>query len=155
MGAPVFDDAGERHVFGVPRPGERERPAAYALLRTSEGLAVVRGRDGSLFLPGGGLEAGESAEDAVLRELREECHIEAEVVARVAEAVQHFVAGDGTRYRSPMTFLECRLVTRDEGEGDHPLAWLSDRDDPDGFAHEAHAWAIREWRRRPPSQSEA
>lgn len=92
-----------------------DRPAAYALLRTTEGIAVVRTATGALFLPGGGMQEGETPEATVLRELLEECRIEAAALGRHVEAVQFFTVRDGTAYRSHMFFIECRLVRAREG----------------------------------------
>ena len=55
------------------------RPSAYGLVTDSEGrVAVVRTAHG-LFLPGGGIEAGETAREAVTREVREECGLDVQL----------------------------------------------------------------------------
>ena len=138
MTIPVFG-----HTDDAPH---RERPASYALLAGEKGIAVVRAADGALFLPGGGRRPGESPEDAVVRELMEECRMSVECVGAFASAVQRFLARrDGLRYRSSMTFVECRLLGVEEGEGEHELLWLAEDPGRGAFAHEAHHWAFGEF----------
>jgi 8-oxo-dGTP diphosphatase len=50
------------------------RPAAYAVV-LHEGKVLLTKQRGYLFLPGGGVNLGESPEDAVIREVREETGI--------------------------------------------------------------------------------
>ena len=67
---------GEPHM--VAQYGERMdmRVAAYAVVTNDDGRVLLarwtEGRRVAWTMPGGGLEAGESPEDAVRRELREE-----------------------------------------------------------------------------------
>jgi len=56
-------------------------PAAYAAVRNSEGqvLLVRRADDGNWELPGGRVDAGESASQAVIREVAEEADVSIKV----------------------------------------------------------------------------
>lgn len=58
-------------------------PAAYALVRNSVGqvLLVRRADDGNWELPGGRIDVGESACDAVVREVAEEADVDIKVTA--------------------------------------------------------------------------
>lgn len=57
----------------VPRSALRFRPSVYALIINEGRLLVVGTRStGRLFLPGGAIELGEPALDALRREVREE-----------------------------------------------------------------------------------
>ena len=64
-------------------------PRAVAVVERDGKVLVIRrhldGRDYAV-LPGGGIEAGESAAQAAVRELREECTLEGEVVELLLEA---------------------------------------------------------------------
>ena len=61
--------------FGTRLPGVpyRPRPGAYALVFDAAGRVAVVHEDEGWYLPGGGLEPGESSEEALAREVVEEC----------------------------------------------------------------------------------
>ena len=74
--------------------GERHRRAARAIVRSADGRVLMMrgedpadpGRGGFWFTPGGGIDDGESVDDAIRRELREETGFE---VDRVGPVVLH------------------------------------------------------------------
>jgi 8-oxo-dGTP diphosphatase len=78
----------------MPTPRTR---ATAILLRGDAVLMIERFRGGERYfvLPGGGVEPGESAEAATLRELAEETSIKAELVREAAT----FVSPDGDTHR--------------------------------------------------------
>ena len=59
--------------------------ASIAVFRGDKVLLVLRAQPRQWSLPGGRIEPGETAEQAALRELREEVGVEAEIVASVGE----------------------------------------------------------------------
>ena len=59
--------------------------ASIAVFRDGKVLLALRARPRLWSLPGGRIEPGETAEQAALRELREEVGIEAEIVAPAGE----------------------------------------------------------------------
>lgn len=68
------------HQRRVPRSALHFRPSVYALIVHAGRLLVVGTRStGRLFLPGGAIELGEPALDALRREVREETGIEIHV----------------------------------------------------------------------------
>jgi 8-oxo-dGTP diphosphatase len=86
----------EVRVFGAPVPGHGydPRPGVYAVVLDATGrVAVVQNPRGA-FLPGGGVEAGETPEQALGREVREECGYALDVIMRLGEASQ-FVLSPG------------------------------------------------------------
>ena len=134
------------HVFGTHRPGCRYtlRPSAYALLRDDEArVAIVRARGGWL-LPGGGIEAGETPEEAAVRETAEECGLLIEPRRRVACATEivHSPAGhDG--YDKVSTFIEAAVVgVAPATEPWHELAWLRPGDAIARLSHKSHRWVV-------------
>ena len=141
----------ERH--GVPRFGERvpgvsyvRRPSAYAIIRSATGeVAVVRTAAG-VFLPGGGMEAGESAEQAVVREVLEECGFAIRLLARLPGAVEFLHArAESTYFEKICTFFSAvaeGTQTRSP-ESDHEVLWLSSDAAAPLLSHESHRWALR------------
>jgi 8-oxo-dGTP diphosphatase len=77
-------------VFGSKLPGVPYtlRPGAYAVVRDAQGRFALVLEDGDWYLPGGGIEAGETARAALAREVREECGCGVEVREPLAEALE-------------------------------------------------------------------
>jgi len=85
-------------VFGACRGGHvyRRRRAAYLIARDDAGrLACERGRSGGLYLVGGGIEPGETPEEAVAREVREEAGAAVARLRFVGVLREWFVQPDG------------------------------------------------------------
>jgi 8-oxo-dGTP diphosphatase len=141
--APLTDSP----VFGIRIAGCRYtvRPSAYAVLRDDGGrIAVVRAARG-WFLPGGGIEASEDAEQAVEREAREECGLVIKprgIVARATEIV-HSPAGH-SGFEKESVFVEAVVVGRTAPtEPDHELVWLSPADAIARLSHKSHRWVVQ------------
>ena len=81
-------------VFGTLPPGVTATPrrAAYAVIVDAAGhVAAVRARQGErgvYWLPGGAIEAGESPEEAIRREVGEELGRGVQVGTNLGEAMQ-------------------------------------------------------------------
>src|SRR5215510_6377134 len=89
-----------QHVFGAQIEGHayHARRAVYAVIRDSKGrVAAVRSR-GNLFLPGGGIEGGETPEQALVREVEEECAQRLSIAKKIGEALQYFYAPSDDKY---------------------------------------------------------
>ena len=67
---------GERRADRTYRP----RPGAYIVATDAEGRVAILETGKGCFLPGGGLDPGESHPEALRREVREECGCEVEIV---------------------------------------------------------------------------
>lgn len=145
-----FDERTPR--FGALAPGFVlvRRPSVYGLLVDACGrLAIVETRRGT-WLPGGGVEAGESRERALVREFREECGFEIEPGELLARAVQ--LAHDhGLRksYEKTSSFHRAVLV-RVAGpplELGHRLEWVEPAVARARLTSESHAWVVERWSR--------
>jgi 8-oxo-dGTP diphosphatase len=134
----------------IPEFGERikgrtyvSRPGAYALITDSRELVGVIRSKGGYFLPGGGIEAGETAEDALIRELREELGWTARILARIGEAMQYLVAeGEGYFAVRGTFFRVCLLERVTKGEPNCELEWLSASDAIQRLRRRSDAWAV-------------
>ena len=137
-------------TFGVPEPGVAYvvRPSAYALIRDADGrVALVRTPQG-VYLPGGGIEAGETAEQAILREAIEECGLAVRVRdgARSFEAIQFcFSIPEYAYFEKHSVFLEAEIdrVAGGATETDHELFWEPPEAAAESLSHESQAWAVR------------
>jgi 8-oxo-dGTP pyrophosphatase MutT (NUDIX family) len=141
--------SGSPPVFGTRPEGVACTPrrAAYAVIRRGGLVAAhkARQRDGTyrLLLPGGRCEAGESAEDAVQREIREELGRAARLTERIGEAVQYYFAGtEGRWYVMTATFFIAELEEGNQTAGEFELLWVDPQTDGASFFHASHAWAV-------------
>ncbi len=139
---------------GVPVFGEREpsfevvvRPSAYGLLFDGEQrIAVVQTRKG-LWLPGGGVEHGESRAQAVVREFREECGLV--VIARelLTRALQYACDARTRRcYAKTSSFHRVELAGPHgtPSELGHVLRWLPAHEAHAELFARSHAWALEQ-----------
>ena len=76
---------------GTTIADSRSNGVVAVICKDQQFLVIKRGPDviapGKICFPGGEIEAGEAAEDAVLRELREELGVEGEVVDLIWKSV--------------------------------------------------------------------
>ena len=134
--------------FGQPDPTRIHvpRPGAYALVRDDQARVLcVRSRSG-LHLPGGGLDPGEEAEVAVLRELAEEAALRGRVTAHLGRANQFVIrARDGLAINKLGAFLAVTVEGPAEN-GDipeHEVLWLEPAEAAELLHHEFQRWAVR------------
>ena len=130
-------------VFGEAPDGEtRDRPGSYAVIvDESWRVAVVRvGAD--VFLPGGGIEPGETAEQALHREVREETGLEVRVVSILGHANDWGRAGG--RVLRIGTFWVCRPIAAGvASEPDHALVWMRGSEALAALTLASDRWALR------------
>src|SRR5262249_2725241 len=113
------------------------------VIANSEGLvAVVRGQKG-YWLPGGGADPGETSEETVVREVREELGRNIRLLSRIGEAVQFFYpAHDRCWYEMMAVFFRAEFEGEPVGAGEYELHWLDPDGHSDHFFHTCHAWAV-------------
>jgi len=135
---PVFGErvAGERYVV---------RPSAYAVIENEKGdVATVLTPLGP-FLPGGGIEAGETPDEAVVREAHEECGLLVRADGEIARAIQFsYSKTEHCYFEKRIVFLRALLEgTTAALEADHELVWLPPATAAERMWHESHAWALK------------
>jgi ribosomal protein S18 acetylase RimI-like enzyme len=123
----------------------RRRRAAYALIRDESGrVAVVRAPQG-LFLPGGGAKDGETPEETVRREVREECGLEVAAPRRLGRAFEHLHArGEGDILNDASFFGATAAGPARPGlrDDDHLLGWMPPLVAVRALRPRSHAWAV-------------
>ena len=133
-------------VFGSRPPSVTAvvRPSAYAVIRNDRSeFAVVKAPDG-VFLPGGGVEPGESPEEAVRREALEECGFTLRLGRRVAHAIQ-FANSVSERafFEKRCTFFEASVDAHGSStEPGHELIWAPPALAASLLSHESHRWVV-------------
>lgn len=140
--------------FGRPVPGRdhKPRPGAYAVVfDRAERLLVVE-EDGRLYLPGGGLDPGETAEQALHREFLEETGYTVAILAELGRA-KEYVADEtpSLAFNKHCVFFAVRLTG---GDGVPAIAsnrpsWMELAEALTRLSNEAHRWAVRRMLERP------
>jgi len=135
-------------VFGVPPVGTSAtiRPSAYAVIENDRGqFAVVRTPEGT-YLPGGGMNPGETPVDTVIRETLEECGLAISVGSSMTAAVQ-FAWSEAQRkyFEKRCTFVDATVLRPDTSrlEPDHEVLWVDTDRACEVLTHESHAWVVR------------
>jgi 8-oxo-dGTP diphosphatase len=140
-------------VFGAPT-GVKAcviRKSAYGIVTDEHGrLAVVRTGQG-MFLPGGGIEAGETPEEAIMREVIEECGLVIRLGVWTAHAIQFvYSESEQTHFEKRSTFIDGTVDEACLGrlEADHELVWISAASATEMLSHQSQCWAVKRWRSR-------
>jgi len=133
-------------TFGKRDPGTLyvPRPSAYVLLLDDTGrLAIVISPQGT-FLPGGGVDEGESYDQAAIREAREECGFVVTELKLLCNATQYVRSLKYQQYFEKQCRFFTGIVEAREGtpEPDHTTVWLSREQALAALTHESHRYAV-------------
>jgi 8-oxo-dGTP diphosphatase len=135
-------------VFGERLRGAEYilRPSAYALITNPlKRLAVVRTVQG-VFLPGGGIETDESPEEAVEREVLEECGFGIRLRSRLPGAIQLLYSPSELAYFEKPSAFFMAVVEGQRAEtsaSGHEVLWVASDDAEALLSHASHRWVLR------------
>jgi 8-oxo-dGTP diphosphatase len=134
--------------FGVSVPGIEYafRPGGYVVVAGPGATVAVASTSRGFFLPGGGQDPGESADEAAVREAYEECGLRIRILRCLGVADELVYALDEeTYFRKRCSFFAAELVGHDgRGEADHHLVWIAPDVARVQLEHGSQRWAITE-----------
>jgi 8-oxo-dGTP pyrophosphatase MutT (NUDIX family) len=141
-------------TFGTPPVDAAyiTRPGAYAVFfNEMQELGLVRTDDGRYFLAGGGIEAGEGKEAALIREVLEETGLLAAVQAPIGIAREFFLDEIESRYYEKIGHFYQVVITgeapAEKTEADHTLLWLPVAEALPLLYHDMYRWAVEQAQR--------
>ncbi len=103
-------------------PPVTNQRGAYAVIHGDAGrVLVVRAANGRCYLPGGRIEPGESARQALLREIAEECGWSAELGVPLRRCSQKIFGG---QIALDAGYWQASLIAPIEGAAEHEVLWL-------------------------------
>ena len=125
-------------TFGLKRADlvYRPRPGAYALVFDRAGRVALVNEDDGWYLPGGGLEGVELPEQALSREVREECACDVRITDVLGEALEFVDASSAGPIEVHARFFRAEFI------GDSSAVWLAAEVACERAARRSHAWAI-------------
>lgn len=135
--------------FGLRLPGidYPDRPAAYGIVFDQAGRVASTREPFGCFLPGGGIEPGESPVEALKREFLEELGWTITPGPLFAHAsCCHFSPTYQAHFRNIASFflIERWEKTAEATEKDHELGWFSLEKMERLYEHSHHVWAVKQ-----------
>jgi 8-oxo-dGTP diphosphatase len=123
-----------------------DRRGAYAVIENDDRqIAVIETRYG-YFLPGGGIDPGETHADALKRELMEETGYQVSLLAEIGAAVDYIKAAREKKYyqiRSKFYRVQLDSKLGEGVENDHRLVWLVQEEALKLLTRQSQVWVVQ------------
>lgn len=142
-------------IFGEKQPNcdYKGRYGAYVVVpqENHEKIILVQAPNGAYFLPGGGIEAGESHSETIHREMLEELGFKVSLGEYFGEAVEYFYSRHrDTHYYHPGYFYEVISWEKlaEPTETTNQLAWVTPDEARTLLKRGSHRWAVEQWQKK-------
>ncbi|KAF1305149.1 NUDIX hydrolase [Candidatus Enterococcus willemsii] len=140
----------EKPIFGKKEDGKtyKARYGAYVVIHQDEKVIIVQAPNGAYFLPGGEIEANETHQQAIEREMLEEVGFEVEIGQYLGEGLEYFYSSHrDTYFEHPGYFyvVDAWKKVAEPTETTNELAWVTPEDALLLLKRGSHRWAIQEW----------
>lgn len=123
----------------------QDRRAAYVVIISHDSTVAVIKERGKYWLPGGGSLPEETAEETVVRELREELARDIRIMQKIGQATQYFYAElEDCHYKMEAAFFRAEFAGEQTGTAEYDLHWALLTEPSTSFYHECQAWAIQQ-----------
>ncbi|MEM7427386.1 MAG: NUDIX domain-containing protein [Pseudomonadota bacterium] len=137
-------------TFGERMPGRAypDRPGAYGFVANTRGeILTAEGPGPGRYLPGGGLEAGETHEHGLVREFAEETGLTIRPAGLLYEACQLIPCLELPHgYLKICRFFAVELTPAEQTIAPRfPIQWLPQRQALEDLEEEVQRWALRMW----------
>lgn len=112
------------------------RPGVYALVFDPAGRVAIVHEEEDWYLPGGGLEPGETPEQALAREIQEECACGIAIATLLGDAIEYLVTRSGRHLEVRARYFHARFL------GTPTATWLPPAEACARVRRRSDAWAI-------------
>lgn len=145
MEKPTFGEKVENVIY-------KKRIGAYIIVTrdNKRQIILVQAPNGSYFLPGGEIEAGETKEEAIDREMLEELGVKVVIGRYLGQANEYFHSRHrNTDYYNPGYFYVAYNWTKvgEPLEKTNQLHWVSVELGIKLLKRGSHKWAVKEWQK--------
>jgi 8-oxo-dGTP diphosphatase len=121
------------------------RPSAYVVVKNHLGLLATARTKRGWFLPGGGIDAPETPEEAAIRETREECGLVIQPTRLIGKALEivHVPRRRACVGKDSFFYQAVVVELTEKSEADHELEWIEFGRANDLLSDASHRWAIQ------------